>query len=151
MDFWRAQDQKVSLAHCTIIIKWKKSRWGWGRADQACSCCGPCHHCCCWSSCYNCSSCCWDFWFTSTPQYNHQCVNEVEGSVIGVQGEAPQSNYQCVRQIHEFAAISIQSALWGYLLCLKKVSLSHISFLKFYLLSAYWYVWKLCIWYCAAC
>ena len=76
-------------------------------------------------------------WFTSTPQYNHQCVNEVEGSVIGVQGEAPQSNYQCVREIHEFAAISIQSALWGYLLCLKKVSLSHISFLKFYLLSAY--------------
>ena len=37
-------------------------------------------------------------WFTSTPQYNHQCVNEVEGSVIRVQGEAPQSNYQCVRE-----------------------------------------------------
>ena len=74
-------------------------------------------------------------WFTSTPQYNHQCVNEVEGSVIRVQGEAPQSNYQCVREIHEFAAIRIQSALWVYLLCLK-VSLSHISFLKFYLLSA---------------
>ena len=38
-------------------------------------------------------------WFTSTPQYNHhQCVNEVEGSVIRVQGEALQSNYQCVRE-----------------------------------------------------
>ena len=36
--------------------------------------------------------------FTNTPQYNHQCVNEVEGSVIRVQGEAPQSNYQCVRE-----------------------------------------------------
>uniref|UniRef100_A0A7N2LC97 Uncharacterized protein n=1 Tax=Quercus lobata TaxID=97700 RepID=A0A7N2LC97_QUELO len=39
-------------------------------------------------------------WFTSTPQYNHQCVNEVEGSVIRVQGEAPQSNYQCVRECY---------------------------------------------------
>ena len=60
MDFWRAEDQKVILAHCTIIIKWKKSRWGWGRADQACSCCSPCCRCCCWSSCYDCSSWCWD-------------------------------------------------------------------------------------------
>ena len=43
--------------------------------------------------------------FTRTPQYNHQCVNEMEEfSVIRVQGEAPQSNYQCVREIHEFAA-----------------------------------------------
>ena len=49
--------------------------------------------------------------FTSTPQYNHQCVNDVEEfSVIRVQGEAPQSNYQCVREIHEFAVIRIQSA-----------------------------------------
>ncbi|KAF3954620.1 hypothetical protein CMV_020052 [Castanea mollissima] len=52
--------------------------------------------------------------FTSTPQYNHQCVNDVEEfSVIRVQGEAPQSNYQCVREIHEFAVTRIQSAFRG--------------------------------------
>ncbi|KAF3952046.1 hypothetical protein CMV_022360 [Castanea mollissima] len=34
------------------------------------------------------------FQFTSTPRYDHQCVNEVEEfSVIRVQGEAPQSNH----------------------------------------------------------
>ena len=71
-----------------------------------------------------------------TPQYNHQCVNEVEEfSVIRVQGEAPQSNHHCVREIHEFAATRIQSAFQGYLVSLKKVSLSHISFLKFYFFS----------------
>ncbi|XP_075645777.1 uncharacterized protein LOC142616910 [Castanea sativa] len=49
--------------------------------------------------------------FTSTPQYNHQCVNELEVfSVIRLQGEAPQCNYQCMREIHEFAATRIQSA-----------------------------------------
>ena len=70
-----------------------------------------------------------------TPQYNHQCVNEVEEfSVIRVQGEAPQSNHHCVREIHEFAATRIQSAFQGYLVSLK-VSLSHISFLKFYFFS----------------
>ncbi|KAF3968478.1 hypothetical protein CMV_007633 [Castanea mollissima] len=52
--------------------------------------------------------------FTSTPQYNHQCVNDVEEfSVIRVQGEASQSNYQCVREIHEFAVTRIQSAVRG--------------------------------------
>ena len=34
------------------------------------------------------------FQFTSTPQYDHQCVHEVEEfSVIRVQGEAPLSNH----------------------------------------------------------
>ena len=52
--------------------------------------------------------------FTRTPQYNHQCVNDMEEfSVIRVQGEAPQCNYQCVREIHEFAATWIQSAFRG--------------------------------------
>ena len=74
--------------------------------------------------------------FTCIPQYNHQCVIEVkEFSVIRVQGEAPLSNHHCVREIHEFAAARIQSAFQGYLVRLKKVSLSHISFLKFYLFS----------------
>ena len=75
-------------------------------------------------------------WFTSTPQYNHQCVNEVEGSVIRVQGEAPQSNYQCVRESMNLLPLEFSLPLGIYLVSLKKVSLTHISFLKFYLFSA---------------
>ena len=76
--------------------------------------------------------------FTSTPQYNHQCVNELEVfSVIRVQGEAPQCNYQCMREKSmNLLPPEFSLPLGVYLVSLKKVSLTHISFLKFYLFSA---------------
>ena len=71
------------------------------------------------------------------PQFDYQCEHVVkEFSDIRVQGEATQSNHQCEREILEFAATRIQSAFRGYLVSLNKHSLSHISFLNFYLFSA---------------
>ena len=75
--------------------------------------------------------------FTGNPQSDYQCEHELkEFSDIRVQGEATQSNHQCEREILEFAATRIQSAFRGYLVSLNKHSLSHISFLNFYLFSA---------------
>ncbi|KAF3952045.1 hypothetical protein CMV_022359 [Castanea mollissima] len=59
--------------------------------------------------------------FTSTPQYNHQRVNELEVfSVIRVQDEAPQCNYQCMREILNLLPPEFSLPLGVYLVSLKK-------------------------------